>query len=303
MRDKDDVLIFIPTLNEADSIAPLIKGFREAGFDRILVIDGGSTDGTREIAAGEGAEVILQQGKGKGMAVRQAFELADSDILVMVDGDGTYLAADAPRLIEPIRSDKADHVIGNRFKGYEKGAFSRLNLVGNQILNRIFGMLYGVWLEDILSGYRAFSRRAYSSFDLREKGFGIEAEITAETIKKDLKIIEVPITYRTRSGRSKLKPVRDGIRIGFTIYKLLRTYKPFFYFGVIGALFLLIGLASGAYVVWEWMKTPRVEHTLLTIFTTLMILTGVQIIIFGVLSDLILLLHKEVMGSIKGGRE
>jgi dolichol-phosphate mannosyltransferase len=115
-----------------------------------------------------------------------------------------------------------------------------------------------------------------------------------------MRIVELPITYKARSGITKLKPIRDGGRIAFTIYNLVRTYNPLFYFGVIGFLFLLIGCVSGAYVVWEWFKIPRVEHILLTIFTTLMIVTGVQIIIFGILSDIIVLLHKEVMRSIKG---
>ncbi|MHC1565084.1 MAG: S-layer glycoprotein N-glycosyltransferase AglJ [Candidatus Syntropharchaeales archaeon] len=300
MTAKDDVLILIPTLNEADSIGSLIRDFKELGFSNILVIDGNSTDATREIAKSEGAEVILQKGKGKGMAVRQAFEIADSEILVMIDGDGTYLPSDVTKLLEPIIEGRADHVIGNRLKTYDKGAFTRLNLIGNRILNKIFGMLYGEWLNDILSGYRVFTKEAYKGLELKESGFGIETEITAETIKKDMRIIELPITYKARSGTTKLKPIRDGGRIAFTIYNLVRTYNPLFYFGVIGFLFLLIGCVSGAYVVWDWLKTPRIEHIPLTIFTTLMIVTGVQIIIFGILSDIIVLLHKEVMRSIKG---
>ncbi|VUT27747.1 MAG: Glycosyltransferase AglJ [Candidatus Syntrophoarchaeum sp. GoM_oil] len=300
MTAENDVLILIPTLNEANSIGYLIADFKALGFSNILIIDGHSTDGTCKIAKDAGAKVILQKGKGKGVAVQQAFEIADSEILVMIDGDLTYVPSDVEMLLKPIRDGSADHVIGDRLKKYEKGAFTRLNRFGNHILNKIFGMLYGEWLNDILSGYRAFTKRAYKGFDLQEAGFGIETEITAESVKKGMRIVEVPITYKARSGKTKLKPIRDGGMIAFTIYKLLKTYNPLFYFGVIGVLFFIMGAISGSYVVWEWLKTPRVEHIPLTIFTTLMIITGVQIIIFGMLSDIIVLLQKEVMRSIKG---
>jgi len=303
MNAKDDVLIFIPTLNEANSIGELIADFKELGFTNILVVDGNSTDATREIAADCGAEVIIQQGKGKGMAVRDAFAFADSEILVMIDGDGTYAPADVGKLFEPVKAGRTDHVIGTRLEKYEKGAFTRLNHLGNRMLNKIFGMLYGEWLTDILSGYRVFRKSAYKAFDLNEEGFGIETEITAESVKKDLKIIEVPILYRLRSGRTKLKPIRDGARIAFTIYKLVKTYNPLSYFGVIGIFFFVIGCISGVYILWEWLKTPRVEHIPLAIFTALMIITGVQVIIFGMLSDIIVLLQKEVMRAIKDGKK
>ncbi|OFV68737.1 MAG: glycosyl transferase family 2 [Candidatus Syntrophoarchaeum caldarius] len=303
MNTKDDVLIFIPTLNEADSIGDLITDFRELGYTNILVVDGNSSDATREIAEKCGAKVIVQHGKGKGMAVRDAFAIADAEILVMIDGDGTYVPADVEKLLEPVREGIADHVIGTRLEMYEKGAFTRLNHFGNRLLNKIFGMLYGEWLTDILSGYRVFKKSAYKAFDLNEEGFGIETEITAESVKKDLRIVEIPILYKMRSGRTKLNPIRDGVRIAFTIYKLVKTYNPLFYFGVIGILFFTIGCISGAYVLWEWLKTPRVEHIPLTIFTALMIITGVQVIIFGMLSDIIVLLQKEVMRAIKDGKK
>ncbi|NOY11051.1 MAG: glycosyltransferase, partial [Archaeoglobi archaeon] len=123
------VRILIPALNEEESIGDVIDGFRKLGYDNILVIDGHSTDRTREIAREKGAEVVVQSGKGKGQAVREAFEILDDDVVVMIDADGTYLPEDVELLLEPIRRGVADHVVGNRLVNFEKGAFTRLNLL------------------------------------------------------------------------------------------------------------------------------------------------------------------------------
>lgn len=169
-----DVCILIPTLNEAATIGDLIKDFKKVGFSNILVIDGNSKDGTAQIAELEGARVVLQTGKGKGQAMIQAFELIESPYVIMVDGDGTYLAKEAPSLLEPILVGKADHVIGNRLEKYSPGAFTKLNLVGNRLINLLFDIAYGVQLRDILSGYRAFTLDSIRELELNKTGFEIE---------------------------------------------------------------------------------------------------------------------------------
>lgn len=135
---KDDVCILIPTLNEGKTIGKLVTEFKKLGYNDVLVIDGNSTDNTVQEAKASGARVVTQYGKGKGAAVQQAFNMIDKEITVMIDGDGTYLPEDVEKLIEPIRTGKADHVMGNRFARFEKGAFTRLNLLGNKMLNRAF---------------------------------------------------------------------------------------------------------------------------------------------------------------------
>lgn len=289
--DKDDVCIFIPTLNESRNIERLIKAFQQQGYYNILVVDGHSTDGTPEIAKRAGATVIMQQGQGKGRAVKQAFEYIQTPYTIMIDGDGTYLPEEVSELLKPLY-EGADHVLGNRFADYEQGAFTRLNLLGNRILNKLFGFAYGAWLTDILTGYRGFSLKAIKSFELKETGFEIEAEMTAESVKKNLTITEVPITYRKRQGDpTKLHPVKDGVRIATTIFKLAKMHNPLFYFGLIGVVTTLIGIALGVYIVVEWLK--NIEHIPLTILATLLIMGGIQIFIFGLLSDLIVTLHRE----------
>lgn len=293
--NKEDACILIPALNEGKTIGELVKQFKSLGYPNILVIDGHSTDDTVKKAENAGAKVIVQSGKGKGQAVSQAFRLITGKYVVMIDGDGTYLPEEVDKLLEPVVTGVADQVIGNRFANYQKGAFTRLNLFGNKLLNKIFGFAYGVWLEDILSGYRAFNINAIKQIELNRTGFEVETEITVECVKKELKIIEVPITYfaRVSGAATKLQPLRDGLKIVSTIYLLARTHNPLFYFNLIGGLLSISGVAIGIYVVDEWLK--NITHVPLTILATLLIVIGIQMFIFAILSDLIVSVHKENM--------
>ncbi|MDP2844541.1 MAG: S-layer glycoprotein N-glycosyltransferase AglJ [Candidatus Methanoperedens sp.] len=293
--NKDEVCILIPTLNEGKTIGGMVQEFKSMGFSDILVIDGNSTDDTVKKAQNAGAKVVMQSGTGKGQAVSQAFSIIQNKYVVMIDGDGTYLPEEVNKILEPVITGIADHVIGNRFANYQKGAFTSLNLFWNRILNKIFGFAYGIWLEDILSGYRAFTNNAIKQIELNRTGFEVETEITVECVKKDLKIVEVPITYlaRVSGAATKLRPIRDGFRIASTIYLLARTHNPLFYFNLIGGFLTVSGIAIGIYVINEWLKA--ITHIPLTILATLLIVTGIQMFIFAILSDLIVSMHRENM--------
>lgn len=290
-----DVCILIPTLNEAATIGQLIKDFRQEGFSNILVIDGNSKDGTRQIAEAEGARVVMQTGKGKGQAIIQAFRLIENPYVVMVDGDGTYLASEAHSLLKPILEGRADHVIGNRLGNYSPGAFTKLNLVGNHLINMFFDIAYEVELKDILSGYRAFTLESVKELELNKTGFEIETEISVECVLKKQRVEEVPITYLPRSKKSttKLNPVKDGFRIGSTIYGLAKMHNPMFYFGIIGFIFILAGLFTGTFVVAQWYE--GITRIPLSVLTALLIIFGLQMFIFGILSDFILTLHRQTI--------
>ncbi len=290
-NEMKEVCILIPTLNEEDSIGGIIREFKHNGFEHILVIDGKSIDATREIAKREGARVEVQRGKGKGTAVRQAFELIEEEIIVIIDGDGTYSPSEVGKLLEPIIDNEADHVIGNRF-GFG-GAFTLSHRVGNWILNKVFGLGYGVRLNDMLSGYRALTKDSLKKMNLKREGFEIETEMVVESVKRGIRMKEVPIRYERREGVSKLNFMRDGLRIFYTLYVLARMYNPMFYFGIIGTLFIAVGIISGFYVVLEWYR--GVTHVLLTVFTALMILSGIQFLMFGQLGDLLVTLQKDMI--------
>ncbi|MDK2795135.1 MAG: dolichol-phosphate hexosyltransferase [Archaeoglobaceae archaeon] len=278
------VTVVVPTLNEEKGISKVVSDFRRLGFE-VLVVDGNSRDRTREIAEKSGAKVILQSGKGKGNAISDAFRILDSDAIVLVDGDGSYPAEEVHKLLEPLEKGIADHVVGNRFSNYEKGAFTRLNFFGNKILNLFFRFAYGVDLHDILSGYRAIRREVYKSIEIEKSGFEVEVELTVETLAKGFRIVEVPISYRRREGETKLRPLRDGFRIGRAIYGMLRRYSPARYIYLLGALFVFLGLITGSYVVYAWFK--GITHILLAILTTMFILMGVQFFVFGLITHLL----------------
>ena len=300
-----DVCVLVPTLNEAETISDIVKSFVSAGY-RVLVIDGHSTDDTRKLAASAGAEVIVQTGKGKGQAVQQAFAAIEDEYLVMIDGDGTYLPEEIAVVLEPVLAGQADHVIGDRFANFSPGAFTKLNLIGNKIINRMFGFIYGGLLKDILSGYRAFNKNAYKWIELDATGFEVETEITVECVKKDLRVVEVPITYlpRRKGAETKLNPVMDGARIGMTIFKLAKLHNPMIYFGMLGLLSMLSGIGVGIYVVNEWFH--NVTHVLLTILATLLVIAGLQLFIFGSIANMIVALHyktvREIRRNIIGSR-
>ena len=286
-----EVCILIPTLNEEESIGEVISEFKKLGFTNIFVIDGHSTDATREIAEREGARVVVQKGKGKGTAVRQAFDLIEDDVIVMIDGDGTYSPAEVSTLLAPILNGEADHVIGNRF-GFG-GSFSPLHRFGNWALNKVFWLGYGIKLHDILSGYRALTKDCVSKLDLEKTGFEIEAEMAIKSVKQGIRMKEVPISYQKRKGKAKLNTFRDGFKILYTLYMLAKTHNPLFYFGILGTFFIIAGVLSGLYVVLEWYE--GVTHILLTVFTALLIISGVQFFILGLLGDLLVTIQKDTI--------
>jgi glycosyltransferase (TIGR04182 family) len=286
-----EVCILIPTLNEAESIGEVIREFKELGFTNIFVIDGHSTDPTREIAEREGVRLVIQKGKGKGTAVRQAFDLIEDDVIVMIDGDKTYSPVEVRTLLAPILNDEADHVIGNRF-GFG-GSFSPLHRFGNWALNKVFTLGYDVKLHDILSGYRALTKDCVSRLNLEKTGFEIEAEMAIKSVKQGMRIKEVPISYQKRKGKAKLNTFRDGFKILSTLYMLAKTQNPLFYFGILGTFFITAGIISGVYVVLEWYG--GVTHILLTVLTALLIISGVQFFILGMLGDLLVSIQRDTI--------
>jgi dolichol-phosphate mannosyltransferase len=296
---REDVCILIPTLNEGATIGQLIEDFNTEGFGNIFVIDGNSSDNTQEIAKKKGARVVAQTGKGKGQAVQDALAMIDDPYVIMIDGDGTYLAKDVHSMLEPLEAGRADHVIGNRFADFDPGAFTKLNLIGNKILNKFFSVIYRKNLVDILSGYRGFTNQAIRELELHETGFEIESEIAVDSMKKEHRVEVVPITYRPRpdEGDTKLNPLKDGFGIGSTIYKMAKFHNPMFYFGIMGAILTLSGILLGIYVVSEWMI--GITHIPMTTLTALLIISGIQMFIFGMLSDLVVSLHRETMRTLR----
>jgi glycosyltransferase (TIGR04182 family) len=295
--NKDEVCILIPTLNEGLTIGDVVKEFSALGYNHILVIDGRSTDNTVKSARDAGASVRTQSGKGKGNAIIEAFEVIEQPYILMLDGDGTYSAKDAEKMLTPLFLG-FDQVIGDRLINAEEGSFSHLNLFGNHMLNLLFKVAHSRDLHDILSGYRAFTKLAIQQMHLKEKGFEIETEISVESVRNGQRVMVVPIKYLRRPGTAtKLSPFHDGIKIVSTIYRLARVNNPMFYFGMMGLFTTVLGLLVGVFVVLEW--TRNIEHIPLTILTVLLIVVGIEIFMFGMISDMLLVFHREIIREIQ----
>ncbi len=296
--NKDEVCIFIPTLNEAPTIGDLVRSFKDEGYQNILVLDGNSTDKTAEIAKSEGASVYLQErGKGKGNAIIEAFDYIEQPYVLMLDGDGTYVPEDAEKMLEPLFNG-SDHVIGNRLNLFDPGALSRMNHFGNQVINYLFKVAHGTYLYDILSGYRAFTLESLKNLNLKEAGFEIETEMSAEIVRNEQKIKIVDVHYRERPGtKTKLRPLRDGAKIISAVWRLAKISNPIFYFGVIGIVISILGVLLGVYVALDWFK--GITHTEMTILTVLLILIGFQIFMFGVIADMLVSFNRELRNEIQ----
>lgn len=305
MASFDDVCVLLPTFNEAVAIGDIISGFKKEGFSNILVIDGDSDDGTRQIAAEEGARVVIQSGSGKGQAIREAVqEHIEAPYVLMADGDGTYRPEDAEVMLEPLLEGRADHVIGNRFVEMESGAMTRLNRIGDRLINRAFAVVHGAEYTDILSGYRAFRKDSVDRFRLTADGFGIETELAVECVRNGVPIAVVPIRYQARPEETdtNLNPLTDGLRVGLAMYRLARMNNPIFYFGTISVVGLAAGSGIGLFVGYEFLVNgvSRETSALLAVF---LILLSVQLLMFGVLSDIAISVSREQRRRIEDLRE
>jgi dolichol-phosphate mannosyltransferase len=212
------VCVLLPTLNEAESIAEMIERVRKVDASYVIyVVDSGSTDGTADIAKAKGARLITLKEKGKGLAIKKAFQEIDEDIAILLDSDTSYLPEEIPKLIKALNG--CDVVVGSRFKGkIEKGAMKTVNKLGNIALTGIGNALYWKSASDICSGFWAFRKDAYKRMDINAPHFSLEANFYVECAKKRLKLCEIPITYGVRRGETKLT-VAHGFGIGFYLLK------------------------------------------------------------------------------------
>jgi glycosyltransferase involved in cell wall biosynthesis len=232
--------VLLPCYNEGLSIASVVISFRKVlPSARIYVYDNNSTDDTAQQAALAGATVITCKRQGKGNVVRQMFADIEADIYIMADGDGTYDAAAAPRMIDALIADRADMVVGTR-RNITEDAGRKGHALGNNLFNKIYQTLFGRDFTDIFSGYRVFTRRFAKSFPAHSAGFEIETEMSVHASTLRLPVTEIEFDYgrRVEGSASKLSTFRDGFRILTMMAMLLKETKPFVFFGLIsGALF------------------------------------------------------------------
>src|SRR6195256_5162410 len=280
------IAVLVPCFNEEAAVATVVADFRKAlPSAEIFVYDNNSKDRTIAVAREAGAGVRSERHQGKGHVVRRMFADVDADIYVLVDGDATYDAASAPRMIDALLSNHLDMVVGLRVDQVQ-AAYRPGHRTGNWMLTSFLSVIFGQAFKDILSGYRVFSRRFVKSFPVLSDGFEIETELSVHALELALPVAELETPYyaRPEGSFSKLNTWRDGFRILGTILKLYRSEKPLRFFTAIGLFLMLVSIGIAIPVVITF-----VEEGLVPRLPTAVLSMGLMIVaVLSVTSGLVL---------------
>ena len=283
---EPSIAVLLPCRNEAAAIGAVVRGFRGAlPGATVYVYDNASTDDTARIAREAGAIVRSETQPGKGNVVRRMFADVEADVYVIADGDGTYDAAAAPRLIARLLDDQLDMAVAAR--GGETAAFRRGHRVGNAAINQFVARLFRQRVTDMLSGYRIMSRRFVKSFPALATGFEIETELTIHALELRMPFAEIPVPYAARpeGSHSKLSTWRDGIRILAAILFLFKEVRPFRFFG---ALFLVLAVISVVLVyplIITFLQTGLVPRLPTAVLATGVMLAAIFCLLCGTILD------------------
>jgi glycosyltransferase involved in cell wall biosynthesis len=277
LAGRHDVAVLVPCYNEERAITKVVADFRAALPEAtIYVYDNNSTDGTVAAATAAGAVVRREAHQGKGYVVRRMFNDIEADIYILVDGDATYDAPSAPKMVARLLADRLDMVVASRVN-HEVAAYRRGHRTGNLLLTGFVAHIFGHAFSDILSGYRVFSRRFVKSFPILSGGFEIETELTVHALELELPVGEVATPYYSRpsGSASKLSTWHDGFRILWTVLKLYRAERPLSLFGAFGiALAIMsIGLAIPIFITY-------VHEGLVPRLPTAVLSTGLMLLAF-----------------------
>lgn len=290
------IAVIVPCFDEEAAVGTVVADLRAAlPQATVYVYDNASTDRTAEVARAAGAVVRTEHRRGKGNVVRRAFADVDADVVLMIDGDDTYDAAAAPRLVQTLLSGPYDQVVGvRRETDPGAGAYRAGHAAGNAAFARLVQGLFDVPTSDLFSGYRAFSRRFVRSFPGLSSGFEIETELTVHAARLRLPTTEVPIDFseRPEGGESKLRTVRDGTRILLTVLRLLWLERPVLVHTVVAGLLGLAAAVLGVPVVLDYLATGLVERLPTAVLATGLVLLSTLVLGLGVL-----------LAALKRGRE
>lgn len=296
MNHRIDILL--PALNEEVSIARTIEEYAgEFPAARFVVVDNGSDDDTHRCAAealgrlGVDHVLVSERRRGKGFAVRAGLEKCHGDVVVMADADATYDAKDARRLVETLHSQDLDLVVGDR---HSSGAYrsiqnSQLHRLGNRVMQSLVNRFYRCDLCDILSGLRAMSRRFVDSYPCVVTGFELETDMTIHALDRQFRVREVPVGYRPRvdGAVSKIRPLRDGVRLVRSVFGLYRRYKPLAFFGTVAAIFAILGGISGAAPIYDWLVYRYVYRIPLAVLASSLVVLAVLAVTVGLILDVL----------------
>jgi hypothetical protein len=291
-----DVAVLIPCHNEAATIAKVVRDFRRAlPSARVCVYDNLSDDETALLAKRAGAIVYNEPYKGKGNVVGRMFADIEADIYVLVDGDDTYEAADAPRLVRTLVERRLDLVNGKRMPVRE-GAFRPGHRFGNRLLTAAICGIFASRFSDMLSGYKVMSRRFVKSFPALASGFETETELVVHALELRMQVAEVEVSYRERpqGSTSKLSTARDGLRIARTIVSLVREERPLLTFSLASATLASTSLLLGWPILVEFFATGLVPRLPTAVLATGLMLLAFLALTCGLVLDTVTVGRREL---------
>jgi len=281
------IAVLVPCFNEEAAVAAVVADFREAlPAATVYVYDNNSKDRTAAVAREAGAEVRAERRQGKGHVVRRMFADIDADIYVLVDGDATYDAPSAPRMIELLVNEHLDMVVGLRVD-QNRAAYRMGHRAGNLLLTRFLADVFGQTFKDILSGYRVFSRRFVKSFPVLSDGFEIETELSVHALELALPVAEIATPYYTRpeGSFSKLNTWRDGFRILGTMLKLYRSEKPLRFFTAIGIFLALVSIGLAIPILVTYLEEGIVPRLPTAVLSTGLMIVAILSMSSGLVLD------------------
>ena len=281
------IAVLVPCFNEEVAIVKVVADFRAAlPQATVYVYDNNSTDRTAEVARRAGAVVGRETHQGKGHVVRRMFADIEADVMVLVDGDATYDAASAPRLVARLLEERLDMVVASRVQG-EEAAYRAGHRLGNRLFSAAVDWVFNATFTDILSGYRVFSRRFVKSFPVLSRGFEIEIELTVHALELELPALEMPTPYYARpaGSASKLSTWRDGLRILLTIGDLCRTERPLAFFGSLGVVCALASIVLAIPIIATFLEQGVVPRLPTAVLSTGLMLLAFLFAVAGLILD------------------
>ena len=292
------IAVLIPCYNESKTIEKVVKDYKKVLPEAdIYVYDNNSKDGTDEISRNAGAIVRYETKQGKGNVIRTMFRDIDADCYLMIDGDDTYPAENAREMCDYVLNDNVDMVIGDRLSStYFQENKRPFHNFGNRMVRSLINVIFKNKINDIMTGYRAFSYKFVKSYPILSKGFEIETEMSIHAVDKNFTLKEIPVQYRDRpeGSVSKLNTFKDGIKVLKTIASLFKEYKPTLFFNVISILFYIISLILAIPVFDEYFRTGYVPR-----FPSLMV-SGISLVIAlllnitGIILEVIVKKHRQL---------
>lgn len=290
MKDKK-VAVLIPCYNEELTVEKTVSDFKRVLPNAdIYVYNNNSKDRTKELALKAGAIVKDEYRQGKGAVVRSMFRDIDADVYIMVDGDDTYPAEEVEGLITPVLEGKADMVIGDRLSStYYTENKRPFHNFGNSLVKGLINFLFKSDLNDIMTGYRSFSKKFVKCMPVMSDGFQIETEMTIFALTNNMQVVNVPITYRDRpeGSESKLNTFSDGFKVLLTLFNLFKDNRPFLFFGSISIVVFIIGLLIGIPVIDEFIKTAYITKVPSAILAAALMLNAFLMFSVGIILDAI----------------